>query len=86
MEESADAQFGSTFEYYGYVILFLSLMLEMLAFPLPNELLMSYVGYLVFKGEMNWLAAMTAGIAGCISGITITYWIGRKLGAFFFFL
>lgn len=69
---------------YGYVILFLSLTLEMLAFPLPNELLMSYVGYLVFKGEMNWLAAMAAGISGCIAGVTITYWIGRKLGAPFF--
>ncbi|MFT8317772.1 MAG: DedA family protein [Sporolactobacillus sp.] len=70
---------------YGYLFLFLSLFLEMLAFPLPNELLMSYAGYLVYQGRMNlWLASLF-GISGCLLGVTVTYWVGRRLGTPFFY-
>ncbi|MFT8872205.1 MAG: DedA family protein [Sporolactobacillus sp.] len=69
---------------YGYLVLFISLFLEMLALPLPNELAMSYVGYLVYTGKLDLWLALTAGIAGCLLGTTATYWCGRKLGAPFF--
>jgi len=35
-------------EHYGYAVLFLSLMLELIALPLPGEFLMGYAGVLVF--------------------------------------
>jgi membrane protein DedA with SNARE-associated domain len=34
---------------YGYIVLFLSLMLELIIIPIPNELLMTYVGFLVYQ-------------------------------------
>lgn len=69
---------------YGYIILFLSLMVELIIIPVPNEALMSYVGILCFQGKMNlFLSIAFAGLGG-ISGATISYWIGRKLGVPFF--
>lgn len=39
---------------YGYIVLFLALMLELLALPLPGELLMGYAGVLAFQGHLSW--------------------------------
>lgn len=69
---------------YGYVILFLSLMLELIALPIPTEILMSYVGYLVYQEEMNGFMSILVGALGSISGMTIAYFIGLKLGFPFF--
>jgi membrane protein DedA with SNARE-associated domain/membrane-associated phospholipid phosphatase len=69
---------------YGYIILFLSLMLELIIVPVPNEALMSYVGVLCFQGKMNiYISIISAGLGGVL-GVTISYWIGYKLGAPFF--
>ena len=69
---------------YGYIILFLSLMLELIIVPIPNEALMSYVGVLCFHGKMNIvLSIISAGLGGIV-GVTISYWLGYKLGTPFF--
>ena len=58
--------------------------LELIAFPTPGETLMTYCGYLVFQGKLNWLISIAVATAGVITGITISYFIGRKLGNSFF--
>lgn len=69
---------------YGYIVLFVALLLELIALPLPGEVLMSYSGFLVFQGHLNWIVSiLAAGIGACV-GITISYWIGFKLGKPFF--
>lgn len=69
---------------YGYLILFLALMLELIIFGIPTEILMAYAGFLVFQGKMDWtMAILIAGI-GSSMGISISYFIGRKLGYSFF--
>lgn len=69
---------------YGYLVLFGALLLELIAVPLPGEVLMSYSGFLVFQGHLNWLLSiLVAGIGACM-GMTISYWIGFKLGTPFF--
>jgi membrane protein DedA with SNARE-associated domain/membrane-associated phospholipid phosphatase len=69
---------------YGYIVLFVALLLELLALPLPGEVIMSYAGFLVFQGHMNWpLSILMAGLGSSI-GMTIAYWIGFKLGTPFF--
>ena len=40
---------------YGYIIIFLSLFLELIALPLPGEILMAYCGFLVFQGKLNYI-------------------------------
>jgi len=69
---------------YGYIILFSALVLELIAFPLPGELMMTYCGFLVYQSKMNWFISILVATAGVILGITISYFIGTKLGVKFF--
>ncbi|MDQ1147254.1 membrane protein DedA with SNARE-associated domain [Bacillus sp. SORGH_AS 510] len=68
------------FEQHSYLILFIGIFLELLALPISGEFLMSYAGYFVFQGKMNYiLALLTVFISGGV-GITVTYWIGNAGG------
>ncbi|MCB2292788.1 VTT domain-containing protein [Clostridium algoriphilum] len=69
---------------YGYIILFSALVLELIAFPLPGELMMTYCGFLVYQSKMNWILSIFIATGGVILGITISYLVGTKLGAKFF--
>ncbi|SEB46050.1 bifunctional DedA family/phosphatase PAP2 family protein [Paenibacillus sp. GP183] len=71
-------------EHYGYWVLFCSFVLEMLALPLPGEVLMSYAGLLVFQGKLGWLLSILSAGMGASIGMTISYWIGFRLGPLFF--
>lgn len=68
------------FEQHSYLILFSGIFLELMAFPISGEFLMSYAGYFVYQGKMNYiLALLTVLLSGGV-GITATYWIGRAGG------
>ncbi len=69
---------------YGYIVLFFSFLLELMALPLPGELIMGYVGYLSFQGKMNWFGSIMSVTLGLCSGITLAYYVGRKFGHPFF--
>ena len=66
------------------MVLFFALLLELLALPIPGEVLMSYTGFLVFKGHLNWTISILIAGFGSSVGMTIAYWIGYKLGTPFF--
>ncbi|MEH7075754.1 DedA family protein [Neobacillus drentensis] len=70
---------------YGYIVLFVSLILELIAIPLPGEVLMTYSGFLVFQGQLNWLISIFSASVGACIGMTLSYWIGYKLGKPFFY-
>lgn len=69
---------------FGYIVLFVSLILELLALPLPGEVLMGYSGFLVFQGHLNWMFSIIIAGVGASIGMTLSYWIGYKLGTPFF--
>ncbi|WP_082804940.1 DedA family protein [Neobacillus novalis] len=69
---------------YGYIVLFLSLTLGIMALPLPIEAMMGYAGFLSFQGQLNWIGCVLAAAAGCLLGMFLSYWIGQKLGMSFF--
>lgn len=69
---------------YGYIILFCALVLELIAFPIPGEPMMTYCGFLVYQGKMNWAYSILTATAGVVVGITLSYTVGRKLGENFF--
>lgn len=71
-------------EQYGYWVLFSALFLEMLAFPFPGEVLMSYSGLLIFQGKLNWIVTIFSAFVGVSTGVTLSYWIGFRLGTPFF--
>ncbi|UPK41251.1 VTT domain-containing protein [Paenibacillus pabuli] len=67
-------------EHYGYSLIFLFLCLEMLALPLPGEMLMSYIGLSVYEQKLNWLFCIISAGSGVLLGVTLSYWIGYRLG------
>lgn len=69
------------FAQYGYLVLLLGLPLDVIALPIPpGNTTMTYTGYLSYKGMLRWAPAMLSAWVGSIIGMTITYWIGYKLG------
>ncbi|GER74440.1 VTT domain-containing protein [Weizmannia acidilactici] len=66
---------------YGYIVLLLALLLEMIAIPVPGEVLMSYAGYMVHMHQLNWILSIFIADIGTSVGMTTAYFIGQRLGA-----
>jgi membrane protein DedA with SNARE-associated domain len=63
-------------------VLLLGLPLDMIALPIPpGDTTLAYSGYLCFRGVLRPFAVLPAGYGGAIIGVTVTYWIGRRVGA-----
>lgn len=67
-------------EQHGYSVLFIVLMLELLTLLGPGEFLMGYAGVLVFQEKLNWVLSMLAAGLGSCAGVSMSYWIGYRLG------
>lgn len=65
---------------YGYGMIFLLLTLGVVGLPVPDETLLVFCGYLVFKGKMHPALAWCSALAGSWCGISLSYTIGRTLG------
>lgn len=65
---------------YGYVAIYLLLTLGIVGLPIPDEVLMTYLGYVTSIGKLSYTLTVFSGIAGSITGITISYILGIKLG------
>ena len=72
------------FNNYGYIVLLIALMLELIAFPLPGEALMTYCGYVIYEGKMSLTISILIATLGVCIGITLSYFIGKILGVSFF--
>jgi membrane protein DedA with SNARE-associated domain len=68
--------------HYGYVGIVGLLMLGIVGLPIPDETLLMFTGYLIFKHELEPLPAFAAGFLGSICGITVSYALGRMLGLY----
>jgi membrane protein DedA with SNARE-associated domain len=65
---------------YGYLGVFSSLMLGIFGLPLPDETILAFVGFLVFKGYFHPVPTILTAFLGSICGITLSYLLGRTLG------
>jgi membrane protein DedA with SNARE-associated domain len=65
---------------YGYLAIFSLLVLGIVGLPVPDETLLTFTGYLVFKDHLSLPLAYATALAGSISGITISFWLGRTFG------
>jgi len=66
--------------HYGYPGLFLLLMFGILGLPIPEETLLVFCGYLIFRGRLRFAGAFAAGFAGSLCGISMSYLLGRRFG------
>jgi membrane protein DedA with SNARE-associated domain len=65
---------------YGYPAIFCLLVLGIVGLPVPDETLMTFTGYLVFKGTLHLPLAFAAAFFGSVCGITLSYILGRSFG------
>jgi membrane protein DedA with SNARE-associated domain len=65
---------------YGYFGIFFLLMLGIVGLPVPDETLLVFSGYLVFRGKLHPFATLIASFLGSSAGISISYLLGRLLG------
>lgn len=64
----------------GYIGIFFLMFLESSFFPFPSEVVMIPAGYLISKGEMYLVYALTSGLLGSIAGAWLNYLIAYKFG------
>src|SRR5260370_31323502 len=66
--------------HYGSVSLFFLTMLGIVGLPIPDETLLVFSGYLIFRGKLNPVFTFSMAFLGSVTGITISYFLGRIYG------
>ena len=65
---------------YGYAAIFGLLVFGIVGLPIPDETLLVFSGYLIWRGNLSLIPTVLAAFLGSICGITLSYIIGRTLG------
>lgn len=67
------------FKQLGYAGIYLSLALGILGIPIPDEALMTYLGYLINTGKLHYGYSFACSFFGSLTGMTLSYLIGRGI-------
>ena len=67
-------------ERLGYGGIATAMAIESASIPLPSEVIMPFAGFLVSRGELNFIGVVTAGTLGCLIGSWFSWWIGKRYG------
>ncbi|WP_308635061.1 DedA family protein [Paenibacillus silvisoli] len=65
---------------YGYIGLTIALALGIVGVPVPDEVLLTYSGYLAGNGTLHPLLVVLCAFLGSAFGITVSYFIGLRFG------
>src|SRR5919204_4727552 len=65
---------------YGAPLLFFAQVFGIFGLPIPDELLLTIAGALVAKERLGPFSTVTAAVSGCLTGITLSYAVGRWVG------
>ena len=65
---------------YGYLAIFVLLMLGIIGLPVPDETILLFAGYLSFKGDLRLEPTLATAFLGSACGISVSYAIGRIVG------
>ena len=52
--------------------------LGIIGLPIPDETILTFTGYLVSKKDLQLIPAIVSSFLGSISGITVSYFLGRS--------
>lgn len=66
--------------HFGYFGIIIALMGGIIGLPIPDEILLTYIGYLVFNDQLNYMTSLVSAVTGAIGGISISYLLGGKFG------
>ena len=65
---------------YGYLAIFSLLVFGIVGLPVPDETLLTFTGYLVYRGHLSLPLAAASAMVGSATGMTISYTLGRSFG------
>ncbi|MFD3449858.1 DedA family protein [Microbacteriaceae bacterium 4G12] len=65
--------------HYGYFGIILAMVGGIIGLPIPDETLLTFVGYNVYKGNMSYGLSLLSGYIGAITGISVSYLLGSLL-------
>jgi len=65
---------------FGYIGVFLLMLLENIFPPIPSELIMPLAGFVAARGDLNFIGVILVGTAGSVVGALPWYYAGAKLG------
>lgn len=65
---------------YGPAAVFVLLLLGVFGLPVPDETLLTFAGVLIREGHLHAATTVPAAILGSMSGITVSYIVGRTFG------
>lgn len=62
---------------YSYIGIFTALGLGIIGFPIPDETLLAFAGFLSFKDKLSFFLTLFTAFLGTSGGITISYFLGK---------
>ncbi|WP_342514972.1 DedA family protein [Sporosarcina sp. FSL K6-1522] len=65
---------------YGYFAVYFFLAIGIFGLPIPDEIVVTFVGYFASIGLLSYFFSMIIVALGVLSGTLFTYTIGRKIG------
>jgi membrane protein DedA with SNARE-associated domain len=71
---------GRLIDSWGYVAVFLIVVLGNLGLPVPEETVLTIGGYLAWQGRLKWATVVIVAIVGAVVGDNMSYWLGRRYG------
>lgn len=69
-----------TITQFGYVGIFMLMVVENVFPPIPSELIMPFAGYAAADGQLDTFWVLVAGVAGSVVGTSLWYLAARMLG------
>jgi membrane protein DedA with SNARE-associated domain len=71
---------GHLLDHWGYLAIFLVVILGNVGLPVPEETILALAGYLVWRGPLRLVWVIAVGIASAAVGDNLGYWFGRRCG------
>ena len=68
--------------HYGYFGIFALLALGIVGLPIPDEMLLIFIGYSIYRSRLHPVPAVLSAFLGTACGITLSYTLGRGFGGF----
>lgn len=68
----------------GYLSVFILMMVESMALPVPGEAIMPFAGFLIVQGQFTWTMVVLVSTSGSLVGSYLSYLIGQYGGEPFF--
>ena len=71
---------GTAIGHWGYVAVFLLVILGNAGVPVPEETVLLVAGFLVWRGQLRLDLVLAVGFLSAVVGDNVGYWFGRRFG------